>query len=285
MIFPKRVLAKISAICRAFLWKGQVFSMNSGNIAWDQICKPKKAGGLGFKDCYIWNIATIDKYIWAVAEKKDNLWVKWVHDVYIRDKDWWDYVAPVQSSWYWRKIVQVKDQFKNLRSLQQLSTTGYQIRKGYQLLSPIIETVHWCKEVWGRLNIPKHSFILWLAVQNRLKTKERLQRFNILNDSTCLLCNSQPESATHLFFGCSISLICLRQVQLWLGWNANASSLVAVLRWIERAKLSKFRKLLYSAAVAAVTYQIWKGRNEVLWSQKQFHIDVVVQLVKDNIVS
>ncbi|XP_062103617.1 uncharacterized protein LOC133814705 [Humulus lupulus] len=256
--------------------------MGSGSIAWEQICKPKRAGGLGFKDFSVWNIATIGKYIWAIAEKKDNLWVKWVHDVYIRDKDWWDYVAPLQSSWYWKKIVKLKDQFKNLSSLQML-TNGYQIRKGYQMLCPITDHVHWCKEVWGRLNIPKHSFILWLSVQNRLKTKERLQRFNIISNSNCLLCNSHTETVSYLFFGCGISVICLRHVQHWLGWYVNATSLVDVLRWIERAKISKFRKLMYSAAIAAVTYQIWRGRNEVLWLHKHFYTDVVVQSIQVNV--
>ncbi|KAF4371277.1 hypothetical protein F8388_023437 [Cannabis sativa] len=53
---------------------------------------------------------------------------------------------------------------------------------------------HLSKQVWCRLNVPKHNFILWIAVQNKLRTRDRLQRFNIAADSCCLLCNTATES-------------------------------------------------------------------------------------------
>ncbi|XP_062080432.1 uncharacterized protein LOC133785194 [Humulus lupulus] len=81
MIIPAKILKEISAMCRAFLWSGQASLAGPGRLAWDSVCQSKKVGGLGFKNSTVWNIAAIGKYVWAVAEKKDNLWVKWVHDV------------------------------------------------------------------------------------------------------------------------------------------------------------------------------------------------------------
>jgi len=44
-------------------------------VAWDTICKPKNQRGLGIKNLNLWNQACIAKLIWAIAKKKDNLWV------------------------------------------------------------------------------------------------------------------------------------------------------------------------------------------------------------------
>ncbi|XP_062099719.1 uncharacterized protein LOC133805553 [Humulus lupulus] len=134
MIIPKKVLNEIAAICRAFLWTGQAYSTRPGRIAWDLVCNSKNSGGLGFKNSRDWNIAALGKYIWAVAEKKDDLWVKWVHHVYIKQVDWWNYIAPASSSWYWKKVVEVKEKFKNLFSLPQVKPERYQIRYGYNII-------------------------------------------------------------------------------------------------------------------------------------------------------
>ncbi|KAK4709033.1 hypothetical protein R3W88_029958 [Solanum pinnatisectum] len=52
---------------------------------------------------------------------------------------------------------------------------------------------------------PKHRFIVSLANQNRLLTKDRLIRLNIpVNNLLCGLCSrDQLETPTHLFVECS----------------------------------------------------------------------------------
>ncbi|XP_062104371.1 uncharacterized protein LOC133815564 [Humulus lupulus] len=280
MIIPKKILNEIAAICRAFLWTGQASSTRPGRIAWDLVCNSKNSGGLGFKDSSDWNIAAIGKYIWAIAEKKDNLWVKWVHHVYIKQVDWWDYIAPVSSSWYWKKIVEVKEKFKKLISVQQVKTEGYQISYGYNIIHTDLGLVHWTKVVWGRLNTPKHSFILWLAIHDRLNTKERLKRHRVIENSDCLLCGLFEESCDHLFFNCSFTIRCYQQVLLWLNWKTESTTLLKVTRWIERAKVSTLRKHVYLAAIAALVYQLWRVRNEVFWLGKFTQPERIVQNTK-----
>jgi len=43
--------------------------------------------------------------------KKDTLWVKWVNGKYLKQRDWWDYKGPLDCSWYWKKLVSIKDLF------------------------------------------------------------------------------------------------------------------------------------------------------------------------------
>uniref|UniRef100_A0A803PM74 Reverse transcriptase zinc-binding domain-containing protein n=1 Tax=Cannabis sativa TaxID=3483 RepID=A0A803PM74_CANSA len=157
-------------------------------LAWNNVCHLRSEGGSGIKKIVEWNSTALFKYVWAIANKEDNLWVKWIHNVYLKEKDWWEYQAPSHESRYWKQIAAAKNQVRSLTDAQQFSQNKYRISDGYDLICPIQNSVYWCNEVWGRFNIPKHSFILWLAIQNRLKTKDRLQRFQIVNDATCNLC-------------------------------------------------------------------------------------------------
>ncbi|XP_062104535.1 uncharacterized protein LOC133815746 [Humulus lupulus] len=100
MIIPKKILHRVNAICRNYFWKGTVDSTSSGQVAWEDMCRPKKEGGLGFRRITKWNEAAIGKYVWVVSSKQDTLWVQWVHAVCIGGRDWWAYEAPSASSWY-----------------------------------------------------------------------------------------------------------------------------------------------------------------------------------------
>uniref|UniRef100_A0A803PUR3 Reverse transcriptase domain-containing protein n=1 Tax=Cannabis sativa TaxID=3483 RepID=A0A803PUR3_CANSA len=44
---------------RSFLWKGIQESAGSGLVAWERICQPKNAGGLGFRNIKNWNISAM----------------------------------------------------------------------------------------------------------------------------------------------------------------------------------------------------------------------------------
>ncbi|XP_062114571.1 uncharacterized protein LOC133825675 [Humulus lupulus] len=160
MLLPKKLIKEIKAICRAFLWTGQQMMAGAGKISWD-----------------------------SISAKEDNFWVRWVHSVYIKEGDWWDYISPVHGSWYWRKVVAIKDKVKSLVDLALFTQGRYKIAEGYKLLCPVHDRVNWSKEVWGRLNTPKHSFTLWLAIQDRLKTKARLYRFNVLPEARLSVSN------------------------------------------------------------------------------------------------
>lgn len=59
--------------------------------------------------------------------------------------------------------------------------------------------------------IPRCSFILWLVC------REKLKRWGVIDDSTCVLCGVEEENRDHLFFGCVPFLIpygveCCREI-------------------------------------------------------------------------
>ncbi|XP_056697444.1 uncharacterized protein [Spinacia oleracea] len=82
----------IVKICRAVLWSGHAFSHEPSNIAWEKVCSDKQTGGLGFRDVLLWNTAFMGKYVWALVNKQDNVWIRWVTSVYLKDGEWWEYL-------------------------------------------------------------------------------------------------------------------------------------------------------------------------------------------------
>jgi hypothetical protein len=61
------------------------------------------------------------------------------------------------------------------------------------------------KEAWKTRAPNEFWFFLWAAVQNRYWTVERLHRYGMHSDSTCALCDQQPETINHLLLACVFS--------------------------------------------------------------------------------
>ena len=58
---------------------------------------------------------------------------------------------------------------------------------------------------WHKDSIPRCSFISWLACKNRLRTKEMLLRWGLIEGSRCVLCGRAEETRDHSFFQCAYS--------------------------------------------------------------------------------
>nr|XP_043639248.1 uncharacterized protein LOC122610318 [Erigeron canadensis] len=77
------------------------------------------------------------------------------------------------------------------------------------------EEVNWAHLVWFSSCIPKHAFIMWLIIREKLLTQDKIlkwspsRRLN-MNVMCCSLCIAAFDSHSHLFFECKYSM------QVWL---------------------------------------------------------------------
>lgn len=278
LILPKWIIREINQICRAYLWKGKYDWHGPGAIAWDSLCLPKKWGGLGFKRLDIWNRAACFKHIWAVAQKKDCIWLKWVNHVYLKGTSVWEHQAPNYSSWSWRKMVEILQEVKD--DMQKMVGGDYKIAKGYKLFLGEHEKVYWDRQIWNRWNVPKHSFVMWLTIQDRLATRARVGKYMGIEDVGCIFCLECSETCKHLFFKCSWVQDCLKQIKDWLDWCSRGDELKVLIKWVKRSKVSKFRKQVYLTSLAALVYLVWKARNMCIWRADTFDKGMIVQQVK-----
>lgn len=102
----------------------------------------------------------------------------------------------------------------SLNDLRTMST--YSVKQVYSKLVQQEPRVNWSKACRNRLNLPKHIFLFWLALQRQLQTIEKLHRIGICASHNYFLCGSYTESQSHLFFECDYSWICLQSIKSWL---------------------------------------------------------------------
>ncbi|VFQ75780.1 unnamed protein product [Cuscuta campestris] len=106
----------------------------------------------GWENLTAWNKALIMKLNWDLANKKDNLWVRWIHSRYIKDEGIWEYMPKYDACHYWRKMIKVRQEFAAMPILEE-----YKPEEGYTWLMGQTPKDAWCDIVWNRLSIPKHS--------------------------------------------------------------------------------------------------------------------------------
>ncbi|KAL0663806.1 hypothetical protein Bca4012_100643 [Brassica carinata] len=54
---------------------------------------------------------------------------------------------------------------------------------------------------------PKYSFMLWIAMLNRMQTGDKMQAWSAAINTECVLCHEVQESCQHLFFNFPYSFI------------------------------------------------------------------------------
>ncbi|XP_019230418.1 PREDICTED: uncharacterized protein LOC109211340 [Nicotiana attenuata] len=123
--------------------------------------------------------------------------------------------------------------------------------------------------IWNEIAQPKHRFITWLAVQERLLTKERSQKLDIhVEDSSCCLCDAQEnETVQHLFVDCTRTQDIRKGLLNWLGLHVQVGEVQQGLEEINRKHWKRFKKEVAAALWEAMIYHIWRGRNRKLFEE------------------
>jgi hypothetical protein len=82
---PAKVWREVVKIQRDFFWGGLSGNRRMCWVKWDEICKPKKEGGLGVKNLQVMNLSLLAKWRWKLREGGDELWKKVVMAKYGRN--------------------------------------------------------------------------------------------------------------------------------------------------------------------------------------------------------
>lgn len=185
----------------------------------------------------------------------------------------------------WKYVCQAKNLMnEKTNGVQWLMNGQFSIKQYYQLLMRGNMQVVWARYVWNRCTIPKHRLIMWLAIQDRLKTRQRPKIMNVCVNDQCLLCQQHPETINHLLFDCKFSELCLSEVLQWLGIPWRQRNLVQLCRWtMNRYKGNRTRKMVLLAATTATVYVIWRNRNSSQWDQVVMTVSKAVQDIKMNV--
>lgn len=94
---PSGCIKEIERLCSAFLWSGLDLNGRKVKVAWKDICKLKKEGGLGMRSLKEINLVSCLKLVWRILSS-NSVWVNWIKIYLIRKGSLWTVKENTQSS-------------------------------------------------------------------------------------------------------------------------------------------------------------------------------------------
>jgi len=119
--------------------------------------------------------------------------------------------------------------------------------------------------IW-KAKIPlKIKIFMWLVCNNAILTKDNLIKRKWVGDERCSFC-CEPESISHLLFGCSMAKYVWSMVAWVLGANCRPTSLEQFWVWIRQ--ILPAGKQFYMSGLATICWGLWIARNSVCFEKK-----------------
>ncbi|KAF8409849.1 hypothetical protein HHK36_002367 [Tetracentron sinense] len=165
------------------------------------------------------------------------------------------------------------------------SNGRFSISFAWQVVRQRQPEVKWHQLASFSNNIPRHSFITWLAFRSALMTQDKLVSWGVLPSTCCVLCNGDVEDIDHLFCLCSFAK------EIWL-------SLLAILklqrrsfaRWskamcwfVRKSRGRDFCGQLHKLFFCAFVYQVWAERNSRIFSSTYRTPTSIVLRIKEDV--
>lgn len=167
----------------------------------------------------------------------------------------------------------------------------FSVAKVWQSLRQEKEKVSWAKVVWFSQNIPRHSFILWLAVKERLLTQDRMGMWCNDDELKCSLCKQARDSHSHLFLNCNYSKEVWENVKekgrldnIVTNLQNSVNNWQDVISLMSSRPLNKsiwsiIQRLLFSAVV----YFIWQERNYRQFQEKERSVEILANHIIETV--
>ncbi|GJY44437.1 reverse transcriptase zinc-binding domain-containing protein [Tanacetum coccineum] len=143
--------------------------------------------------------------------------------------------------------------------------------------------VIWNSVVWFSQCVLKHSFVLWIAVQSRLMTQDKVLVWKPNEIMKCAFCSQCPDSIEHLFFTCAYSKSIWDDMQMLLNRRLSHNWNNMIDESTRMATNNNIWSIMRRLVIGAVVYYIWQERNERLFKKQKRDVKILVQLVTETI--
>ncbi|KAE8670622.1 Phosphatidylinositol 4-phosphate 5-kinase 6 [Hibiscus syriacus] len=135
--------------------KGSDKAATGAKVSWGTICQSKPEGELGLKDLKTWNMACMIQLIRSILAGEGSLWVAWLNNYVLNDKDFWHIDSGTNTRWSFRKLLKLRREANAVFSTEQHQFVQFGKRLGLR--------------------------------ETKLPTKVRLQHMGIVTDGLCVL--------------------------------------------------------------------------------------------------
>ncbi|KAJ0536351.1 putative reverse transcriptase zinc-binding domain-containing protein [Helianthus annuus] len=135
---------------------------------------------------------------------------------------------------------------------------------------------------WNSWIPQKINIFGWKLLQDRLPTKDNLAKRNIQMDlNTCYLCNSENETADHLFTSCFTTAIISQSIsgccKIPPIYAFSVHDLFEVHRYVNN---NDKRKRLIQSIILTACWTIWFARNKVCFENESVKINKIIGDIK-----
>ena len=163
------------------------------------------------------------------------------------------------------------------------SSSGiFSIRTAWEHIRQAKALVPWKHIVLFSGNLPKASFILWLAVKGQLGTQDRLH--NLPPNTSCLLCSLQLESHNHLFFYCPYSQQLWHHISLKGDFITPSIPWGHLINWLPSNWKGKSLQIKTKLLCLSITiYYLWRERNSRFHSHTSTGVQDLLSLVVEDV--
>lgn len=160
----------------------------------------------------------------------------------------------------------------------------FSVKEAWKALRVDSPKVIWHKHVWFSQCIPRHAFVLWMAMRGRLKTTDRISKWFNVSSTLCPLCKNVDESHSHLFFKCQFSKIVWDNLKLLCKLDDVSCIWAEIVSGISvRAANSSIWSVVQRLVFGAAVYFIWQERNIRIF-QNDFRTDeTVFKIIVDTV--
>ncbi|KAK4400319.1 hypothetical protein Sango_1138000 [Sesamum angolense] len=162
------------------------------------------------------------------------------------------------------------------------SSGKYSFQAAASLIQPTTPHVFWHGLLQGKFKIPRHGFILWLTILEKLSTMDKPWVPSAENG--CVLCGGLFDETHDHFFKCWYSKRCLtilkRQIKFqwpYIDWQRG-------LMWAsKRWRGNHLINAAFRATLAALVYHLWAERNNRKFSATSASAEYITSRVLEDV--
>ncbi|CAL1388599.1 unnamed protein product [Linum trigynum] len=181
-LLPKYIIREVERLCNEFLWdSADGGTRKKAVMAWHKLAIPKREGGLGIRNFSLWNKACVLRHVWEILTNGGSLWVAWVSRYRLRQRSFWEISISSAGTWIWRQLLKCREYAAAYISgappnllWQGQQMKRYSVTRVWDTIRERKQVVEWRKLVWSKEIIPRHGFILWMDLHDRLVMQDKL---------------------------------------------------------------------------------------------------------------
>lgn len=161
----------------------------------------------------------------------------------------------------------------------QATPGNFSSTKTWDFLHPAGPSLPWTKPVWFKERVPRHTFIMWLVMRDRLVTRDRLRSWGLNVPSSCLFCDAFPETKSHLLIDCSYSQ------GVWADFFGRSSfslpdSIENIVIWSDSPSPLRKVNIICKILIQAIVYCLWRERNSRLHTSTAKPVLVLIKEIQ-----